>query len=76
MEDKEILTPSEAVYGFAAWLSTRETPVTLGAQHECPDIPRLVGLFCDANNLPRLRESWHQILVHPEEPKKPESCPN
>jgi len=30
--DNENITASEAVFGFGAWLTTRKSPVTLGAK--------------------------------------------
>lgn len=33
--------PSEAIYGFAGWLTTRRQSVTLGAAHECGGVAYL-----------------------------------
>lgn len=62
-EDK--LTASEAVYGFAAWLTTREVPVYFSVTHNAGIAAELVNEFCKANNLKEPRDNWHTHLVHP-----------
>lgn len=41
-----------ALYTFAAWLTTREEPVTAGAEHEAGPWAELVDEFCQANEVP------------------------
>ncbi len=50
------VTPSEALFGFVAWLTTRTDPVTFGASHNASPACDLVGEFCKVNSLPEPRE--------------------
>lgn len=59
------LSASEAVYGFAAWLTTRYEPVTLSALHDAGIAAELVAEFCKVNGLPEPRDHWEQNLTHP-----------
>lgn len=60
------LTASEALYGFAGWLTSRENPVTLSANHEASTAADLVAEFIKANDLGDVsREDWHKFLTHP-----------
>lgn len=59
------LSASEAVYGFAGWLTSRDAVTTMSATHDCAGIADLVDEFCKANNLTEPRERWHEPLVHP-----------
>lgn len=63
------LNPAEAVMGFAAWLSTLDTPVTFGASSPCDIACEMVGLFNDVNELPAIREHWEKNLTHPVDPR-------
>jgi hypothetical protein len=47
----EKMTASEAVYGFAAWLTCRQNGVMIGATHNAALVMDLVKRWCDANNL-------------------------
>ncbi len=60
------LLASEALYGFAAWLTSRDVPVTLSGHHEAGIAAELVNEFCKANNLPEPRENWTDFLAFPE----------
>jgi len=59
------LSASEALFGFAAWLTSLEMPVTFSSHHEAGTAAQLVGEFCKANNLAEPRDFWHLNLVHP-----------
>ena len=59
------MTPSEALFGFMAWLTTREKPVTLSANHDAGVAADLVGEFCKANNLDEPRDNWTDYLTMP-----------
>lgn len=73
MEDK--LTASEALYGFAAWLTTRKEPVTFSEHHDAAIAATLVDEFCKENKLAEPREHWHTNLVHPSGECSTESVP-
>jgi len=60
------LTPSEAVFGFAAWLTTRDRPVALGSNHDAAVAAELCNRFISTNNLGDCRPDWNQVLKHPE----------
>lgn len=62
------LTASEAVYGFASWLTTRQERTVMSAGDNSSPIVDLVVAFCKANHLPEVREEWAQYLTHPEAP--------
>jgi hypothetical protein len=59
------LSASEAVVGFAAWLTTRAEAVTFGAGYDAAIAAELVKEFCEANKLAEPREGWAQKLTHP-----------
>jgi hypothetical protein len=60
-----ILNASEAVYGFAAWLTCKKEAVTFGANHEAGIAAELVAEFCKVNNLPEVGPDWPINLIHP-----------
>jgi hypothetical protein len=55
------LSGSEALYGFAAWLTTRKEAITIGSNHDAAAVCDLVKRFCDENHLdePRDNKSSH-----------------
>ena len=65
-EKMEKITASEAVYGFAAWLTCRKDAVTLGANNDAAIVAELVGKWCKINELPRPRDG-----IYPDNIKMP-----
>ena len=63
MSDK--LIASEALYGFCAWLTTREEITVMSSRHDSAPIATLVSQFCDKNKLVKPREGWDKNLIHP-----------
>ena len=61
----EVLSASEALYGFAGWLTTRSEPVTMGDRNDCAIVADLVHEFCKVNDLSEPRSGWEKVLVHP-----------
>lgn len=61
------LTPSEALFGFGGWLTTRDTPITMSARHEAGIVAQLIDLFCKTNKLEEPRDHWENNLTHPKE---------
>ncbi len=61
----DTLNPSEAVFGFAAWLTCREERTVMSASDDAGIIANLVEEFCKVNNLGPLSEHWPQHLIHP-----------
>lgn len=59
------MTGSESLYGFMAWLTTRDPVVTLSARHDAAEAAELVGEFCKVNGLTEPRDDWTDRLTHP-----------
>jgi hypothetical protein len=59
------LTASEAVYGFASWLTTRAERTVMSASDSSAPIATLVDEFCKANDLAAPRDGWTLSLTHP-----------
>jgi len=63
---KNELTGSEALYGFGAWLTTREkVSGPFSASHLTPPMAELIKEFCEVNRLTEPRENWTDYLTHP-----------
>lgn len=63
------ITASEAIYGFAGWLTTRSQAVTFGSTHDCAPIAELVDQFVRHQGLTPPRERYADLLrVFPLEP--------
>ena len=52
---EKTMLPSETLYGFMAWLTTRPETLMVGAGHDAAPVPPLLDEFCKANNLPDVR---------------------
>lgn len=79
--------PSEALYGFAAWLTTRDEAITLGSTHDASVVADVVKQYCEAQGYENPRDdhypknivamggtqTWHATAQtsEPEEGKKP-----
>ena len=61
----DTLNPSEAVYGFAGWLTTRKEQTIMSASDDAAIVADLVKQFCEVNNLPPVSKDWPQHLIHP-----------
>lgn len=59
------LNPSEAVYGFCAWLTCREEKITISSSTDAAAVVDLVVQFCKVNNLPDISDDWPENLIHP-----------
>ena len=64
-EKKVMLSGSEALYGFVAWLTAREELTVMSMRHDAAIIVDLIAEFCKTNNLPDPRDGWEKDLVHP-----------
>ena len=60
---EESLTPSGAVFGFAAWLTSRDEPIILSAHHDAAEAARLASEFIDKQKLDNLTDDWEKDLV-------------
>ena len=59
------MTASEAVYGFAAWLTGRDEKTVMSSTADAAPIAKLVGQFCKENRLEDPRDGWENNLIHP-----------
>ena len=59
------MSASEAVYGFAGWLTSRSERVVMSSKDDAAAVADLVAEFCRVNDLAEPREGWTDNLVHP-----------
>jgi hypothetical protein len=57
------LSPSETLYSFMGWLTTRETTLSLGAEHDAAAAADVVAEFCEKSGLPEPRDGWERLLA-------------
>ena len=62
---QHLLTGSEAVYGFCAWLTIRQERTVMGASELVPPIPDLIQGFCELNGLVEPRDNYTDYLTLP-----------
>lgn len=60
-----MLSPSEALYGFMGWLTSRHEPVTFSAGDDAAMAADLVHAFCTENGLPEPSVGWEKQLNMP-----------
>ena len=56
---------SEALYGFAGWLTSRDEVIIGSSKHEASSWAEVVGMFCKENKLEDPRDGWENNLIHP-----------
>lgn len=72
----EEISPSEALYGFAGWLTSSDISLTVGAKHEAGEMAVLVDKFCKSQGLASPRDVYpnnlkpYPVAKPQEEPKK------
>ena len=66
---KESLSPSEAIYGFASWLTVRDEKVVISARHDAAKVAELVDQYVKKQNLKEPRGRWEVDLVSMNERK-------
>ena len=59
------LTGSEAIFGFCAWLTTRDEKTVMSATHCAGDVCDKIKEFCDKNKLSDPRENYTDYLTIP-----------
>ena len=62
---KTEMTASEAIYGFCAWLTTRDEQTVMSATDDSAPIPPFIKEFCEVNGLDEPRENYTDYLTHP-----------
>ena len=60
------INQTEALYGFLKWLRDSPRKELIGAGHHGGNITHDLANFCNANNLPDLRDGWFEKVVFPE----------
>lgn len=60
-----VLNSAEAVYGFAAWLTSREEKTVMSSSDDSAHIADLVIMFIEENSLGDVSEKWPSHLIHP-----------
>jgi len=59
----------EALFGFIAWLTSREESIMVGSKHTVYDIFDLLVEWADANNLPQTTKDYPNNIRHTKELK-------
>lgn len=72
----ERITATEALYGFAAWLTCRKEPVTFGAAYNAAPAAQLVSEYVQANGLPGVRQGIYPHNLTPPEAKGEVNAPS
>jgi hypothetical protein len=57
------LSPSEALYGFGGWLTTRDEPVTMSSHHNAGIVAELINEFCERHDFEEPRDHWEDNLI-------------
>lgn len=60
--DMSTLTPAEAVYAFAGWLTSRDASLTIGSTHDAAPVADLVTQFCNSQGFAPPRPEWHRDI--------------
>ncbi len=64
------LSPSEAVYGFAGWLTTQDDKTVMSSTDNAAPIAEKVAEFNKTNKLKEPKDRWEKNLIHPKKKKK------
>jgi hypothetical protein len=60
------ITATDALFGFMAWLTTREKPITLGfTQETCGEAVELITAWMKTNGLPDVSAAYPGNIKHP-----------
>lgn len=59
----EYWNPTEAIYAFMCWLTTRKQSVTLGAYHDSGVAVTLIKEFKERHHLPECRKEWEEAII-------------
>ena len=62
---KDVLTAAEAIFGFCAWLTTREKRTVMSCRDDAAPIVELISRFCAANNFSDVRDDYHKRFGFP-----------
>lgn len=56
---------ADALYGFVAWLTTREKPITFGAHHHCGPAADAVKEFLDKQGESDVSDEYPDNITMP-----------
>lgn len=59
------MNASEALYGFAGWLTGRDEVIVMSARDNAAPAGEAVAEFIKVNGLPDVRDGWEKGLTHP-----------
>ncbi|KKL18862.1 hypothetical protein LCGC14_2471290 [marine sediment metagenome] len=62
-QPRKSLSPSEALYGFGGWLTTRDTPVVMSAHDDAGIVAKLISEFCERHSFDEPRDHWEDNLI-------------
>ena len=65
------VTAADAVFGFAAWLTTRQETLTIGARHACPAVIDVVAKWLEGQGLGTPSEHYPNNIVRVDDDGKP-----
>ena len=60
---KEELSPSEALYGFGGWLTTRDESVTISSTNNAAIVAELIDEFIKKQRLTEPKDHWEDDLI-------------
>lgn len=63
----DIMSASEALLGFAGWMTTLKELHLIGASEDTAFWAELVDEFCKAHGLHDPKEHWEKNLIYPEQ---------
>ena len=66
----ELLTEmkvADAIYGFAAWLTTRKKPITFGSGHNCAPAADAVKQFLEKQGEEEVSDEYPNNIIMPED---------
>jgi len=70
LRERPCLDPGEAVYGFAAMLTSLKPPITVGSSNDTTLVADLAAKFIEANKLGFPGKDWVKRLNMPDPNKK------
>lgn len=59
------MTPTDAVYGFAAWLTCRKDTMQVGYTHDAAAMADCAKKWCEANGIPEVSDAYPDNIVQP-----------
>ncbi len=59
------LNPTEALFGFVSWLTTREQTLKIGPKEDAAPLAELLQEYVNVNKLPHTRPDWMDRIRTP-----------